>query len=117
MNSLINKDQIYPNYDRRVHEVRPGLFYHNRLEVYYQYSTFVRKEYEGKYYLIPVICKSIDKDCIEEFIRNCYSALLFFNLQDADKWIEEGCGFIGAKWPTVYYDEHQGSEKERLHNL
>jgi hypothetical protein len=63
-------------------------------EFHISLSTNIRKEYEGTYYLIPVVQKSVWKEAsdytkaYEQFIIECYKIVLLYKLPDpyVDHW-------------------------------
>ena len=75
----------------------------------WEYFTYVRKEYLGIYYLIPVryISRGKDKSFLE-FTREVYKTLILYDLSTADRIVDN----IGT--PIVVKDQIQIPEKERL---
>jgi hypothetical protein len=103
----MEKKPIYPDYELHYDFYRAGLI------------SYVRKQNsKGVWYLIPVIqhynfgenhSNDIDVllDFVKRFTESCYRVLMFYILP------EEGLG--PEPRITLYIDDYQGSEHERLY--
>ena len=109
MNSLYENETwpVFPKYTRKERANNKDVTMSE-----YLLRTVVRKKYNNKWYLIPVVTTNIGQDYISLFIEKVYRVMIFFDLSVAEEWIEMQKKNLPA--PTIFVDEYQGSEEDRL---
>lgn len=96
----LKTDIIYPHFinEKDVNLYGPDDFF-----------TYVRKEHDGIWYLIPVRTRAVDPDSFRRFLLDCYVVLQFYI-------ITPEMAVTGPYKPKamIYVDEDQSTERERL---
>lgn len=123
------KKFIYPDYEFKDAKVDRIAYRNDVVDYHVEFSTYVRKEYNGKWYLIKVVTRSRKPDIVglsevdlvrfvseqfDHFNYYCYKTLMFFKIDGALKLEIESNG----RWKTlVELDSDQRSEYDRLNNI